>query len=328
MTAFLAIDGGNSKTDASWPRPTGASSPAPAGPAHAIRTSGSTKRCAGCRDLVGRAYEQAGLDRVEHAEIFLAGADLPVEVGLLTQAIRAERWAAGMRLDNDTFALLRAGTDAPDAVAVVCGAGINCAGRAADGRTARFPALGFTSGDWGGGGHLATLALWHAVRGEDGRGPITALSRAVADHFGLSTAEDVGAAVHLGSIDRGRLSELSAVLFAVAATGDAVAASVVARQAEEIVSMATVAARRLDLLDSPFTVILGGGVLRARHPLLLTPVSEGIRSAAPKATITIVQAPPVLGAALSALDYLGAAAEVHEAMRSAFAARTFLRQDS
>ena len=80
-------------------------------------------------------------------------------------------------MDNDTFALLRAGTDSPDAIAVVCGAGINCVGRAADGRIARFPALGMLSGDWGGGQHLAALALWHAARAEDGRGPATALQR-------------------------------------------------------------------------------------------------------------------------------------------------------
>ena len=47
--------------------------------------------------------------------------------------------------------------------------------------------------------------------------------------------------------------------------------------------MATVAARRLGLLDSPFTVVLGGGVLRARHPLLLDAVHEQLQPSAPKA---------------------------------------------
>jgi hypothetical protein len=94
---------------------------------------------------------------------------------------------------------------------------------------------------------------------------------------------------------------------------------VVARQAEEIVALATVAARRLSLLDAGFVVVLGGGVLRARHPLLMDAVAAGIRSVAPRATITVVDAPPVLGAALSALDTLGADGAAHTALRAALA---------
>ena len=137
------------------------------------------------RSLVAKARAAAGMDNTElfdRADIFLAGADLPAEVDALTSAIKAHEWTPTLRVDDDTLALLRTGTDLPDAVAVVCGAGINCVGRAADGRMARFPSLGDISGDWGGGGHLASLALWHAIRGEDGRGPATALTPAVAAH--------------------------------------------------------------------------------------------------------------------------------------------------
>ncbi len=52
-------------------------------------------------------------------------------------------------VDNDTFALLRSGTDRGWGVAVVCGGGINCVGLTADGREVRFPSLGPITGDWG-----------------------------------------------------------------------------------------------------------------------------------------------------------------------------------
>ncbi len=209
-------------------------------------------------------------------------------------------------MDNDLFALLRAGTSTPDAVAVVCGAGINCVGRSQDGRTARFPSLGTISGDWGGGHHLAELALWHAARGEDGRGPATALSAAVAAHFGQSTVEEVSAGLHLKELDSERIRDLSPLLFAVASAGDPVARKVIDRQAREVVALATVAARRLDLLDKPFTAVLGGGVLAAQHPLLHEAVVAGLQGAAPKAVITFVADSPVAGAALMALDAFGA----------------------
>ncbi|MGE5827160.1 MAG: N-acetylglucosamine kinase [Micromonosporaceae bacterium] len=317
---YLAIDGGNSKTDVLIGDDTGQVLGYARGPGTCHQNIGLDETMARLRSLVAQARRQAGPRAVVRADVFLAGADLPAEVELLTRAVAAEQWSADLALENDTFALLRAGTDAPDAVAVVCGAGINCVGRTGDGRTARFPSLGRLSGDWGGGGHLSWLALWHAVRGEDGRGPATDLTRAVAEHFGLPTAEAVGAAMHLQELEPARLAELSPVLFTVAEAGDRVAGEVVDRQAQEIVSLATVAARRLGLLDAPFVVVLGGGVLRARPPRLHTAVVDGIHALAPKASITVVDAPPVLGAALSALDALGATPAAHEVVRAALAA--------
>lgn len=317
MTRYLAIDGGNSKTDAVVGTADGQILAYARGGGTCYQNIGLPETMARLRRLVDRVRAESATTTFDRADIFLAGADLPAEVDLLRTAVNAERWTSTLRLDNDTFALLRAGTDTPDAVAVVCGAGINCVGRTHDGRSARFPSLGTLSGDWGGGGHLSTEALWHAVRGEDGRGPATALSPAIAHHFGQSTVEEVSTRIHLGTLDGARLDELAPLLFDVAAAGDTVAASIVARQAEEIIALATVAARRLDLLNSPFDVVLGGGVLRARHPLLIGPITRGITDQAPKATVTVVDQPPVLGAALSSLDGLGADAATHAALREA-----------
>jgi N-acetylglucosamine kinase-like BadF-type ATPase len=241
--------------------------------------------------------------------------DLPQEAALATEAVQATGWARDYRVENDTFALLRAGTDSPEAVAVVCGAGINCIGRTGDGRVARFPALGMLSGDWGGGQHLASLALWHAARAEDGRGPATALRSAVPGHFGMETVAEVVAGVHLGTIAQDNFDNMSELLFAVAATGDEVAQRVVARQAMEIVALVTVAADRLNLQDSHYAVVLGGGVLRAQHPLLDEAIRNGIGAHSPGALVTVLTQPPVLGAGLFALDSLETTVRSHQALR-------------
>src|SRR5439155_670092 len=118
-------------------------------------------------------------------------------------------------------------------------------------------------------------------------------------------------------------NDLFALLRAVAAAGDPVARSVVAQQADEVVALATVAARRLGLLDKAFTAVLGGGVLAARHPLLHDAVVAGIQNVAPKATISIVADPPVAGAALLALDAFGGTdQDIEAAVRAAVRAAT------
>jgi N-acetylglucosamine kinase-like BadF-type ATPase len=313
---FLAIDGGNSKTDAVVGTEDGELLAHVRGPGSCYQVIGLPAARAVLDDLAREAVIQAGLAPgtvLDHAEVYLAGADLPAEVELLTAAVTEAGWAKEYQLDNDLFAILRAGTAAPDAVAVVCGAGTNCVGRRADGASSRFPALGEISGDWGGGVHLARLALWHAVRGEDGRGPATALSAAVAAHLGRHSVGDVVVDLHLGGLDRAAVHTLAPVLFEVARAGDPVAASLVARQVDEVVALATVAARRLDLLQRNFDVVLGGGVLTARHPQLHDGVVAGIAAVAPRARLSVLTDPPVAGAALLALDAWGATTPQREA---------------
>jgi N-acetylglucosamine kinase-like BadF-type ATPase len=233
----------------------------------------------------------------------LAGVDLPEEEAELAAAITAEGWSDTAAVANDTFAVLRAGLPPGQTwgVAVTCGAGINCVGVAPDGRVARYLSFGETSGDWGGGLDLGAAALWHAMRAEDGRGAPTALLGAVTGFFGLPTASEVAIAVRAGTFGRDELRRLTPVLFAAAQSGDLVAVDVVQRQAQEICLMALTAVRRLGLDTAP--VVLGGGVLEARDPLLSTEVDR-LLAAAGCGPGLVVDAPPVTGAALLGLDFL------------------------
>ncbi|WP_238017008.1 BadF/BadG/BcrA/BcrD ATPase family protein [Dactylosporangium sp. AC04546] len=306
MTALLyaAADGGNSKTDVVLGDTDGRILARVTGPTTSPHAVGWPVALATLAELVTKARTAVPDRPLAQLSVYVAGADLPVEVERLNTEVGALGLAERVTVDNDLFALLRAGTAEPDAVGVVCGAGINAVGRRADGSTSRFPALGQLTGDWGGGQHLAALALYHAARAEDGRGPATALAEAVRLHFGQSTVEDVSVALHLGELEADRLDELCEVLFAVAAAGDGVASRVVRRLADEIEALVRVAAGRLGLLAEPYAVVLGGGVLTARHPQLHDDVTARIAALSPRAAITILDAPPVAGAALLALDAL------------------------
>jgi N-acetylglucosamine kinase-like BadF-type ATPase len=317
---FLAADGGNSKTDIVLGTADGEVLGFVRGPTTSPHVVGLPRALEMMGHLVRTARREARLDpqtTVDLIAVYLAGADLPVEVERLQAAVAAQHWAARSVVDNDCFALMRSGTSMPDAIAVVCGAGNNCVGRSADGRTARFPALGPISGDWGGGHDLAEHTLRLAARGEDGRGTRTALSAAVARHFGRPTVEAVSIALHLGELAMESIHELTPVLFEVGATGDEVAGDLIRQQVGEILAHHRVAADRLGLRDAPHALVLGGGVLRAQHPQLHDQVVAGARALAPRVEISVPNAPPVVGAALLAVDILGTAAVAESRLRTA-----------
>lgn len=266
------------------------------------------------RGLAAPALEVIGARPLLRTNVYLAGMDLPVEIEEYSAAIAEDKWAAGVDdrpavVENDLFALLRAGTSSPDAVAVVCGTGINAVGVRADGHTARFPALGRISGDWGGGADLGAHALWHAARSEDGRGPATSLEKLVPAAYGLSSVREVIEGIHLGRIRAHSVAGLTPVLFAASELGDEVAGSVVDRQADEIVLLAATVLRRLELLDAGVPVILGGGVLASGDNRLLARIESGLRGEAPHARMQLVTAPPIVGAGLLALEAVDAPAD-------------------
>ncbi|MBD0736911.1 ATPase [Streptomyces sp. CBMA29] len=329
----LAIDAGNSKTDVALVAADGTVLGAARGGGFQPPVVGVGAAVDALARIVERAAADAGLRRdadgsdradtgtplVEHTSACLANADLPVEEQQLEAAVHGRGWARSTRVANDTFAILRAGVDAPRGVAVVCGAGINCVGMLPDGRTARFPAIGKISGDWGGGSGLAEEALFHAARAEDGRGGPTALAATLPAHFGLPTMYALIEALHLETIPAARRYELTPVLFATSDAGDAVARSILDQQADEIVALAAVALARLGLLDEEADVVLGGGVMAARNPYLMDALTERLTARAPKARPHVVTAPPVLGAALLGLDHLAAPPASHSALRAHYA---------
>ncbi|MGW3203377.1 N-acetylglucosamine kinase [Streptomyces sp. NPDC001135] len=314
-STVLAVDAGNSKTDVAVVTAAGEVLATARGGGFRPPAVGVPAALDALGEPVARAFADAGVTSVAHVSACLANADLPVEEEQLATALRARGWGASVEVRNDTFAILRAGVAEPRGVAVVCGAGINCVGMRPDGRTARFPAIGRISGDWGGGWGLAEEALWHAARAEDGRGGPTALARTLPGHFGLPTMYALIEALHLGHVDHDRRHELTPVLFATAAGGDAVARAIVARLAEEVAVMATVALTRLELLGEQTPVLLGGSVLTAGHALLDDAVHALLTARAPKARVRVVTASPVLGAALLGLDRLSAGAAARERAR-------------
>ena len=318
----LAVDGGGVKTDLALISASGGLLAAIRGgssQAHYLGVDGCVEVL---ESLLERAVERAGLGPLERpfaatAQLLLAGIDLPEELAALRSAVEQRRWTEHVVVGNDTEALLRAGTDRGWGIAVVCGTGINCLGRAPDGREARFLSFGPVSGDWGGGRDVGLAALAAAVRAADGRGPTTALEQAVPEHFGCGDPLEVARAFHLEEVPMTRVGELAPVVLAVC-DEDPVAADIVRRLADEVTAFATAALRRLELTREDPDVVLGGRVLRALSPPFLEAIARGVERVAPNARVGVSASEPIVGAALLGLDAVGSDSAARERARAEF----------
>jgi N-acetylglucosamine kinase-like BadF-type ATPase len=313
VSVVVGVDGGNTKTDVAVATLDGevlASLRGPGSNSHGLGSAGAVA-------VIASLVDGVTFDRpAEHGAFFLCGADVEQDIVELSAEIEARSWTRAATVDNDAFALLRAGSDRPDAVTVICGAGINCVGRRADGRLARYPSLGWETGDWGGAEAVGREALFLAARAEDGRGEPTGLVDVVRSHFALSTAYAVGEAMHYRRLRDVRLGELAPAVVAAASDGDAVARAIVERLANEIVLMVRRAFADLDVEAAD--VVLGGGMLAGGEGLLHELVVAGLPAGA---SGVVPDALPVAGAVLAALDAVGATDEAKRRVREELRAR-------
>jgi N-acetylglucosamine kinase-like BadF-type ATPase len=310
----LAVDGGNSKTDLALVRADGEVLALVRGPQSSPHYLGVDGCVQVLEDLFAVARRDAGLPNgADVAQLLLAGVDFPAEEEEVHAAAAERKLATKISVGNDTFAVLRAGTERGWGVAIVCGSGINCLGVAPDGRQARFPALGAITGDWGGGYDVGLAGVSAAARSEDGRGPRTSLERSVPAHFGYATPSELAEAIHRRRVAMTCVTEVAPVVLA-EARSDSVARGILERLAAEIVALTRVSLARLELTGE-VEVLLGGGLIQAGDGLLVVAVEAGLGEIAPTATVRATSSPPIVGAALLGLDHFGANAEAQQRLR-------------
>jgi len=249
------------------------------------------------------------------AVLLVAGLDFPDEEEAYLAETVQRGWTADVVVGNDTYAVLRAGTDRGWGVAVTCGSGMNCVGVGPDGRQVRFPSLGAVSGDvMDGAPTVGLAAVSAAARSEDGRGPRTELERLVPAHFGFGTPVELARALEAGTVARRRLGELAPVVFD-AAGEDEVAGALVDQLSAEVVAFVRATVTRLELEAEAVEVVLGGSVLQSGNQRMLEGIEAGLRDVGPRLSIRVTRSRPIVGAVLIGLDRLGAEPGAHEQAR-------------
>lgn len=301
----VGVDGGGSKTDVAVVTLDGQLVNRLRGGGSSPHFEGLDKSVQTLDNLVSEATEGGTVVQVG---AYMSGLDLEREVEDYRAALATKIWAQqGLTVDNDLFAVLRSGTTNPNAVAVICGTGLNALGVDASGQVVRFLSLGELSGDWGGGLGLGNQALWHAARDVDGRGPETGLTPAIEEYFGLPIPELIEG-IHLENIPQSALAGLAPAVFACSGDADPVAEKLVDRQAEEVAAYVRACTRRLDL-EGAVDIVLGGSILRTKDPRLMDGIRSAVSHLLPLARLVTPTCDPVVGAVLLAMEGKGATEE-------------------
>jgi N-acetylglucosamine kinase-like BadF-type ATPase len=203
---------------------------------------------------------------------------------------------------NDAQVALRAGTSKPEGVVVIAGTGSVVAGRNSDGQTFRTLGLGPYFGDYGGGSDISETALTAVCDAYLGRGPATRLSEVICAHERVLTVEEL---LEVVSREQDDLPYVASEVLQVAEEGDAVAQEIVRKAGRELGKNAALVARRLCMEDTPFELVLAGGLFQADTQLLVEPLFDTARETARRARIVRLSTPPVVGAVALALEGAG-----------------------
>jgi N-acetylglucosamine kinase-like BadF-type ATPase len=251
--------------------------------------------------ITDQALASAGITKTQiaGAGFGVAGYDWPEDRAPTQRAIESLGLNAPFEFVNDSILGLLAGATERWGVVVVAGTGNNCRGRNRQGREGRVTGEGSQFAEYGGAGELVAKALQAVALAWTHRGPATQLTDAFVERTGATDITDLLAGLVRG---RYRLSAADAPLvFQVAAADDPVAQEIIRWAGRELGSLANGVIDQLGFEALAFEVILTGSLYDGSI-ILIEAMQETIQAVAPKAKLVRLQAPPVVGGVLMAME--------------------------
>ncbi len=256
---------------------------------------------------VAAAEAQANLARQPAAAIFLgmAGVTSEADRDHIRQIARNLNLApdAAIGVDHDCRAALAGGLSGRPGIVQIIGTGSSCYGRTATGRSWMAGGRGHLVSDEGSGCWMGLQAIRAAVRAHDGRAPDTPLLGGVLTALDIAEIDDVLNRLYVVGISRAELAALAPMVVREAMAGDAAAQGIVQKGADDVAELVEAVARKL-AMRAPAVCIVGG--LLNTGPLIFDSYRAAMLRRVPTAEVKTAEQPPVIGAALLALELAGA----------------------
>ncbi len=261
---FLGVDGGQSSTTAVIGDETGRLlGTGVAGPCnHVGSADGRLKFLSAIQGCLAAACREAGLDpqRVRFASACLGFSGGPADKqALIEEMISAEK----LFVTTDAWIALSGATCGEPGIIVIAGTGSIAFGRNARGQTGHAGGWGYLFGDEGGAFDIVRQALRAALRAEEGRGPATALRKALLDAAGGTSIDDVLHRFYTSDFPRDRIAALAPLVDQAAQAGDEIANSILEDAASQLAGLAHAVRGQLFLSSGTVPVSYIGGVFRS-----------------------------------------------------------------
>jgi N-acetylglucosamine kinase-like BadF-type ATPase len=231
----------------------------------------------------------------------IAGVDRPDDHAVIRGIMKRIGRQAPVLVVNDALVALEAGAPGQPGVVVISGTGSIAYGRNEKGEAARAGGWGYVLGDEGSGYWIGRAALRAVLRESDRRGPRTALSKLLLEHFGVAQAQGLIHEVYHTNLRPSAIGSLAACVQQAFSQGDAVAVGILRAAADELEGSAMSVARRLGLVGQRFNFILAGGIFRA-VPWLTQELERRLPIDAPNSRARLLDREPAAGAVGLALQ--------------------------
>jgi N-acetylglucosamine kinase-like BadF-type ATPase len=231
----------------------------------------------------------------------IAGADRHDDAVAVRGIMRRIGYKARIVVVNDALVALEAGAPGLPGVVIVSGTGSIAYGRNSAGESARAGGWGYVLGDEGSGYWIGRAALRAVLRESDQRGPATALTPLLLEHFGVAEAQGLIHEVYQANLKPTAIGALARCVQAAFTQGDPVAIGILRAAVDELEGSGVSVARRLGLVGEPFTCVLAGGIFRA-VPWLQEELQRRLPVAAPRCVAWLLDREPAVGAVAIALQ--------------------------
>jgi glucosamine kinase len=271
---------------------------------HLYRAAGRERARRGLVDAISAARSAAALRRPIDAVVAgITGLDPDAaESGVAVKMLRDATRARIIRATWDGHIAFAGAVGGGNGIVIIAGTGSVAVGRNAKGQMVRAGGHGYLIDDAGGGMRIGQAGLRAAMRAADGYGPATHLLPMMTVRLGAWS--EIRERVYGEGGGRTLLASLAPVVEAAARRGDRVARGILGDAGRALGELVLAVAARLEMLATPFPLYAVGGVF-TMGPLVLNPLRRTVRARAPRCVLRPPRFPPVIGAALMALEAAG-----------------------
>jgi N-acetylglucosamine kinase-like BadF-type ATPase len=294
MNYFLGIDVGSSKTHALIANETGQC----VGFGKAGGGNHQNAGYEGLRNVLQKSFEQAcqaaGLtnNQVAGAGFGVAGYDFPSDREGHLQAIAALGLSCPVEVVNDGANGLISGTSHGIGVNVSAGSSNNCRGKGRSGKEGRIVGNGPMFGEYGGAMEIVYRAMQFVNYAWIKRMPPTALTKIFLEATGAKDEMDLMEGLSMGQY---HLFPFIAVeVMNTARAGDPAALEVMQWAGEELGWLAISVTRQIEMENEEIEIVQSGTVFEAGE-LITQPMQAIVLKHLPKAKLTRLEGPPVVG---------------------------------